>query len=333
MHRGAALGSPPARARGASRPLPRCSGATLAMAPRARAADASELVAGAQRLRRAERGHAAVPRRVLCARQGVGPGDPGAFGLRGCLRWRRCCAPSCARRTGSAARYLWARVGYSHIGKASAGETQEPERHGVLAVYTRAPLPEQFWLEGRLRADLRWIGNDYSTRYRARLELSRDYSVARSAADVLCQRRSCSTTLARAASAARCTQLGTEVSGRQGLPLRDLPGLAGGPPAGAGEPAGAGAGGQVVLLVAPLHDRPTDRARIRRRIIRMSKKTESPAKRTKRSVTGCRARDRQRPTCRPASAGPRARPCATRCRARRTPAGRRPRTAATRWNC
>ena len=74
------------------------------------------------------------------------------------------------------ARYLWARVGYSHIGKASAGETQEPERRGVLAVYARAPLPEQFWLEGRLRADLRWIGNDYSTRYRARLELSRDYT-------------------------------------------------------------------------------------------------------------------------------------------------------------
>ena len=75
------------------------------------------------------------------------------------------------------ARYLWARVGFSHIGKVSAGDAQEPERRGVLAVYARAPLPQQFWLEGRLRADLRWIGNDYSTRYRARLELSRDYTL------------------------------------------------------------------------------------------------------------------------------------------------------------
>ncbi len=74
------------------------------------------------------------------------------------------------------ARYLWARVGYSNIGKVSAGDIQEPERRGVLSLYARAPLPEQVWLEGRLRADLRWIGNDYSTRYRARLELSRDYT-------------------------------------------------------------------------------------------------------------------------------------------------------------
>lgn len=73
------------------------------------------------------------------------------------------------------ARYLWARVGFSHIGKVSAGDAQEPERRGVLALYARAPLPQQIWMEGRLRTDLRWIGNDYSTRYRARLELSRDY--------------------------------------------------------------------------------------------------------------------------------------------------------------
>jgi hypothetical protein len=73
------------------------------------------------------------------------------------------------------ARFLWARLGFSHIGKASAGDVQEPELRGVLALYARAPLPQQFWLEGRVRADLRWIGSDYSTRYRARLELSRDY--------------------------------------------------------------------------------------------------------------------------------------------------------------
>jgi hypothetical protein len=73
------------------------------------------------------------------------------------------------------ARYLWARVGLSYIGKVSTSDVQEPERRGVLALYARGPLPQQFWLEGRLRTDLRWIGNDYSMRYRARVDLSRDY--------------------------------------------------------------------------------------------------------------------------------------------------------------
>jgi hypothetical protein len=38
-------------------------------------------------------------------------------------------------------------------------------------------LPAAAWLETRTRADLRWIGGEYSNRYRFRLDLSREFSV------------------------------------------------------------------------------------------------------------------------------------------------------------
>ena len=48
----------------------------------------------------------------------------------------------------------------------------------MLALYARAPLPADTMLEGRLRADLRWLGGDYSTRYRFRVEVNGEFSVA-----------------------------------------------------------------------------------------------------------------------------------------------------------
>jgi len=38
-------------------------------------------------------------------------------------------------------------------------------------------LPAEIWLEARARADLRWTGGDYSTRYRFRLEATREFTV------------------------------------------------------------------------------------------------------------------------------------------------------------
>ena len=68
-------------------------------------------------------------------------------------------------------RYLWARVGYTRIFKASNRDPAEvAEDRGVLALYGRALLPEDTTLEARLRADLRWLSGDYPTRYRFRLE-------------------------------------------------------------------------------------------------------------------------------------------------------------------
>jgi Protein of unknown function (DUF2490) len=75
-------------------------------------------------------------------------------------------------------KYLWARVGYDRIFEAtdSAG-LEVVENRGVLALYGRVPLPAAVWLETRTRADFRWIGSEYSNRYRFRLDLSREFAV------------------------------------------------------------------------------------------------------------------------------------------------------------
>jgi hypothetical protein len=44
-------------------------------------------------------------------------------------------------------------------------------------MYLRAPLPAAIWLETRTRAGFRWIGDEYSNRYRFRLDLSREFAV------------------------------------------------------------------------------------------------------------------------------------------------------------
>jgi hypothetical protein len=75
-------------------------------------------------------------------------------------------------------KYLWARVGYDRIFEVtdSAG-VEVAENRGVVAFYGRVPLPAATWLETRTRADFRWIGGEYSNRYRFRLDLSRQFEV------------------------------------------------------------------------------------------------------------------------------------------------------------
>jgi hypothetical protein len=75
-------------------------------------------------------------------------------------------------------RYLWTRLGYTRVLKAEdGGPTQVTEDRAVLSAYARAELPAEVWLEARARADLRWIGGDYSTRYRLRMEINREFTV------------------------------------------------------------------------------------------------------------------------------------------------------------
>lgn len=75
-------------------------------------------------------------------------------------------------------RYLWARIGYDRVFKASSESGPEvAEDRGIVSVYGKVPLPAGIWLEGRARADLRWIGGDYSTRYRCRLEATREFAM------------------------------------------------------------------------------------------------------------------------------------------------------------
>jgi hypothetical protein len=72
-------------------------------------------------------------------------------------------------------RYLWARIGYDHVFEAEGGIRTPSEDRGILSIYAKAALPGEVWLEGRGRADLRWIGDDYSTRYRLRAEATREF--------------------------------------------------------------------------------------------------------------------------------------------------------------
>ena len=75
-------------------------------------------------------------------------------------------------------RYFWARVGYARIFKATdESGANVAEDRGIISFYGKAPLPAQVWLEARARADLRWIGDDHSNRYRFRLEATREFTL------------------------------------------------------------------------------------------------------------------------------------------------------------
>ena len=84
-------------------------------------------------------------------------------------------------------RYLWVRVGYDHVFKQSDGTTTSPEDRAILSVSARAYLPAEILLETRLRTDFRWIGGDFSTRYRFRGELNRDFNAFGTVANVYLQ--------------------------------------------------------------------------------------------------------------------------------------------------
>jgi len=75
-------------------------------------------------------------------------------------------------------RYFWARVGYTRVAKVESGLRQGSENRGVLALHGKFPLPAGVFLEGRARVDLRWFtGGSFSTRYRARLEATREFTI------------------------------------------------------------------------------------------------------------------------------------------------------------
>ena len=74
-------------------------------------------------------------------------------------------------------RSIWTRVGYDRIFDAFAKPRSVTEDRGILAIYSKIPLPGAVVVESRARADLRWIGGDYSTRLRFRVEASREFSL------------------------------------------------------------------------------------------------------------------------------------------------------------
>jgi hypothetical protein len=76
-------------------------------------------------------------------------------------------------------RYLWARVGYDRVFKVTEAEgtPSVAEDRGILSLWGKVPLPGDVALESRARVDLRWIGGEYSTRYRLRFEATRAFTV------------------------------------------------------------------------------------------------------------------------------------------------------------
>lgn len=76
-------------------------------------------------------------------------------------------------------RYFWMRVGFDYLFDVSNGTRTVSEERAILELRGRAELPAKVWLEGRARVDFRWIGGEYSTRYRPRLDFSREFSVRR----------------------------------------------------------------------------------------------------------------------------------------------------------
>jgi hypothetical protein len=74
-------------------------------------------------------------------------------------------------------RYLWTRIGYTHVFKAEGGVPSPPEDRGIVSFYAKDGLPGGVWLEGRARADLRMIENQYSQRYRVRGEATREFTL------------------------------------------------------------------------------------------------------------------------------------------------------------
>ncbi len=74
-------------------------------------------------------------------------------------------------------KYVWARIGYDHIFKAEGDTMKAPEYRGIVALHARYYLPGGILVEGRTRADLRWLEDGYSTRYRFRIEVNRDFTV------------------------------------------------------------------------------------------------------------------------------------------------------------
>lgn len=75
-------------------------------------------------------------------------------------------------------RFLWTRVGYTRVFKSSdGGPTSVAEDRLSAALYAKGEFPGAVWIEGRARVDLRWLGGDFSSRERFRLEANREFTV------------------------------------------------------------------------------------------------------------------------------------------------------------
>ena len=72
-------------------------------------------------------------------------------------------------------KYVTLRAGYAYI--PSFGDDADKEHRILLEGTGRYPLPLGILVSDRSRGDLRWINGDFSTRYRNRLRVERDFEI------------------------------------------------------------------------------------------------------------------------------------------------------------
>ena len=88
-----------------------------------------------------------------------------------------CFASTCEPRIGSARAFCGLASATRGCSSRATSSASVAEDRLQVALYAKAELPAEVWLEGRLRSDLRWIGGDFSTRQRFRLEVNREFTV------------------------------------------------------------------------------------------------------------------------------------------------------------
>jgi hypothetical protein len=75
-------------------------------------------------------------------------------------------------------RYLSFRAGFRYITNLGANSSPYVEHRWVVELTSRYPLPEKLLISDRSRGELRFIsGQPFSTRYRNKLQLERDFSL------------------------------------------------------------------------------------------------------------------------------------------------------------
>ena len=73
-------------------------------------------------------------------------------------------------------RYFWTRVGYVVLGSPDGESSGPTERRGLVEMTQRVALPEEVWLVNRARVDMRDLGGEFSTRYRLRMGIEREFT-------------------------------------------------------------------------------------------------------------------------------------------------------------
>jgi len=91
-------------------------------------------------------------------------------------QWKRFSKPHLANIDPDKEHFLVAGVGYEYLETIQSGATKRENRLAVQATPRFRP-PSDFLVNDRNRVEFRWVNGEYSTRYRNRLTVERDFLV------------------------------------------------------------------------------------------------------------------------------------------------------------